>query len=153
MKSILGDTRTVKDGVIHFFLADVILAAFLGGSIEFIILFFMKDRALFLFHGAGGVLVESVVTWLSVYLSARLMHRTQSGDSLGIALISTGLSIVSTLIVLPYIVFFAEISRVTEMYLFIKEAMHACIFYTATMIYFSGLSPKALLKDIPSHVA
>ena len=152
MKEALGDTKTLKDGFIHFIVADVILAAFLGGSLEFVILFFMKYRALFLFHGIGGIVVESVVTWLSVMMSARLMRRSRDADAMGIALIATTFSVISTLVVLPYIAFFSEISRVTELYLFIKEALHACIFYTATMIYFSGFSPTVLLKK-PSSLA
>jgi hypothetical protein len=147
MKNYLGDYTTVRDACLHFFVADIMLSAVLGGSLEFIILFFAHSNALFLLHGSVGVVVESVVTWVSVLLSARLMRRMRNADSLGIALVSTSLSIFSTLIVVPYITYFSQVSPLTGSYLFIKEALHACIFYTATMIYFSGYSPRSLMIE------
>jgi hypothetical protein len=151
MKAIFGDKKTVRDGFIHFLFADVIFAAFLGGSIQFVILFALRGDALFLFQGVGGIVIEALVIWGSVVLSARCMRRARTHDSLGIAFVSTGLSICAALLILPYLGFISELSRVTGLYLFIKQSVHVCVFYTATIIYFSGLSARNLLKDQASQ--
>jgi hypothetical protein len=149
MKSVFGDRKTIRDGFIHFFLADVIFAAFIGGSLEFIILFTLRNRALFLFHGVPGIVIEGLVTWFSVLLSAKIMQRERTIDSIGLAFIATGFSVASALIALPYIGFFSQISKVSTLYLIIKESLHASLFYTSSLLYFSDISLRSLLKDRP----
>ncbi len=149
MKNILrifGDSKTFRDGLLHYLLAGVLFAAFLGGSISFVILFFMRQQALFLFQGVWGMIIEGVITWLAVMLSARLMNRNREHDVIGMALVATGFALIASLVALPYLHFFSVISRSTTTYLFLKEALHICIFYSATMLYFSGASSRSLLK-------
>ncbi|MCC2630401.1 MAG: hypothetical protein K0S38_210 [Candidatus Paceibacter sp.] len=147
MKAVFGDKKTIRDGFIHFLLADVIFAAFLGGSIEFFILFALRGDALFMFQGIGGIIIEALVIWGSVFLSARCMQRKRTDDILGIAGVSTGLALLAALLVIPYSTFISDLARVSGLYLFIKQSLHVCIFYTATIFYFSGLSARGLLKD------
>jgi hypothetical protein len=150
MKSILtifGDRKTFRDALLHYLVADVLFSAFLGGSVSFVILFFMRQQALFLFQGVWGMVIESTVTWLSVMLSVRLLNRTRTDDVIGMTFIATGFGIIASLVALPYIHFFSVISRSSTTYLFLKEALHIAIFYSATMIYFSGSSLKSLLKN------
>lgn len=153
MKSVFGDHKTFQDAFIHFLLADVLFAAFLGGSIEFIILFIFRSKALFAFQGFGGMVVEAAVTWLSVFLSARMMRRTRHHDSIGIAVMATGFSLLTALIAAPYLGFFSEISHAPLIYLVLKEALHTSVFYSATMVYFSGMSIHSLFKEASSQTA
>jgi hypothetical protein len=153
MKAIFGDSKTFRDGLLHYLLAGVLFSAFLGGSISFVILFFLRRQALFMFQGVTGVIIEAAITWCAVIISARLMRRNRDNDVLGMTLIATGFALLVSLVALPYIHFFSVISRSSEIYLFIKEAVNICVFYTATIIYFSGSSLKALLKGNTSQTA
>jgi hypothetical protein len=144
---MFGDSKTFRDGLLHYLIADVLFSAFLGGSVSFVILFFMRQQALFLFQGVWGMVIESVVTWLSVMLSVRLMNRTRDHDVLGMTFVATGCALIASFVALPYLHFFSVISRSSTTYLFLKEALHIAVFYSATVMYFNGITFKSLLKN------
>lgn len=147
MKSVFGDSKTVRDGLIHYLLAEVLFAAFLGGSIQFIILVTLKGYALFAFQGIWGMLMDLTITWCSVLLSVSLMSRKQKIDSVGVAFTSTTFLLAVAAVSIPYLHILSAMSRVDISYLVMKEALHTCVFYTSTLIYFSGFSVRSLLKE------
>jgi hypothetical protein len=74
------------------------------------------------------------------------MRRNRTADSFGLALVATGFSLMVALVALPYLEFFSELSRMPTTYLFLKEGLHTCVFYSATIIYASGFTLRGLLK-------